>query len=327
MKPLYEGLLAVFAAALLAGGADAQDHDGPRHVREAGGDTPDRHRGAHSEEEHRDDVVHLTPEEIAELEIEIATAGPGTVEVYVELPGEVQPNSDRLAHIVPRYSGIVVEVRANIGDRVGRGDVLAVVESDDALAPYPVKTLIDGTVIAKHITLGEAVSRDKDTFLIADLSTVWVDLAVYQRDIDRIRRGERVQIFTGHGPALASGTISYVTPVIDESTRTATARVVLPNDSGLWRPGMFVTARVLVEEREAEVAVPRSAVHTMDERPVVFHHTSKGFAPRSVELGAEGLEHIEVLSGLDPGDRYAVSGGFTLKAELERGSFGDGHSH
>lgn len=280
----------------------------------------------HGHEDHPASV-ELSPAEMEEFGIETAVAGEGTIEVHVSLPGEVRPNDDRLAHIVPRYSGIVIDVRANIGQEVRRGDVLAVVESDDALTPYELKTLIDGTVIAKHITRGEAVSRDKDTYLIADLSSVWVDLTVYQRDIDRVRKGQEAQVYTGHEPAQASGVVSYITPVMDEATRTATARIVLPNPEGRWRPGMFVTARVLVASKKAAVVVPRTAIHSMDGDPVVFVETPEGFVPRNVTLGEQGRDDVEVVSGLEPGTRYVSVGGFTLKAELEKGGFDDGHAH
>jgi cobalt-zinc-cadmium efflux system membrane fusion protein len=312
-------LIAILAAVPSHTGAQEHEHD--HH--------PSKEPAGHEDHEEGGErrPILLTAEERAEFGIAVAEAGPGTIEVYLPLPGEVRPDADRLAHIVPRYSGIVMEVRANIGDAVTRSQVLAVVESDDALAPYDIKTLIAGTVIAKHITLGEAVSRERDAYVIADLGRVWVDLTVYQRDIDRIQVGQKALVYTGHGPEDASGTLSYITPVMDEETRTATARLVLPNPDGRWRPGMFVTARVLVERREAGVAVPRSAIQTVDERPVVFVETPEGFRLREVTVGTSGAEHLEIRDGLEPGERFVTAGSFTLKAELGKSSFGDGHGH
>jgi cobalt-zinc-cadmium efflux system membrane fusion protein len=273
------------------------------------------------------DHVELTPAEQAEFGIEVREATGGAVQVTLSLPGEVQPNGDRLAHIVPRYPGVVLETRAAIGDRVEQGDVLAVVESDEALTTYELRTLLAGTVIAKHITRGEAVSRDKGTYLIADLDTVWVDLAVYQRDIDRIRVGQRVLLHSGHGPVEAEARISYLTPVMDERTRTATARLVLPNPGGRWRPGTFVTADVVVETVEAPVVVPATALLRMDDHAVVFVETDEGFTPREVTIGARDREAVVITAGIRPGERYVAAGGFTLKAEMEKGGFGGGHAH
>lgn len=317
-----------------AAAQDGHDHDDHGHEEAEPHDDhgdpethaePDQDVGHDDYDEHGD--VALSPAELAEFGIEVVSAGPGRIETYVSLPGEVRPNADRLAHIVPRYAGIVTEVRANVGDRVKKGQVLAIVESDESLAPFEVTTLLSGTVISKHIALGEAVSRDRDIFVIADLSTVWVDLTVYQRDVSRVATNQRARIFVGHELAEDVSTISYVTPVVDERTRTATARVVLSNARGVWRPGMFVTGKVLIESTDVAVAVPRTALHTLESRSVVFVETDGGFRPQPVVTGRNGEAHVEITSGLTHGDRYVSHGGFTLKAELGKESFGDGHAH
>jgi len=276
--------------------------------------------------EHASELVRISKAELQEFGVEVSVAGPGKIETYVPLPGEVRPNENRVAHIVPRYSGIVTDVLVDIGDEVRKGQVLAIVESDQSLAPYEVRTLISGTVISRHVTFGEAVSRDKDAFVIADLSTVWIDLTVYQRDVARIEVGQKVLIHMGHHLVEGAGIISYVTPVVDEVTRTATARIVLTNGDRSWRPGMFVTGKVLVEEVTVPVAIPLTAPQTLGEKTVVFVETNGGFEPRQVKLGRGSETHVEVLSGLRPGVRYVSRGGFTLKAELGKESVGEGHA-
>lgn len=324
-------LLATYLT-FLAGPAPAAegDHDhGTAPVpsgEDHGEDEHDDHRD--DEDDHGD--LHLDAATRTEFGIEVAAVGPGVLEQVLALPGEVRPNADRLAHIVPRYSGIVTEVRATIGDQVAKGDVLAVVESDESLVPFEVTTLISGTVIEKHVALGEAASRDRDTFLIADLSTVWIELTVYQRDLDLVRPGQTVRLFIGHDRVAgidADFVVDYVSPVLDPHTRTATARVVAGNASGAWRPGMFVTGEVVVATEDVQVAVPRTALFTLDDEMVVFVETDHGFEPREVEIGRRGSVSVEVVAGLDAGTPVVVSGGFTLKAELGKDSFGHGHAH
>ncbi len=282
-------------------------------------DEHDGHEGAR--------IVKLTPEELREFGIETDIAEGGVIEQFLSLPAEIQPNADRLAHIVPRFPGIVTEVHAHLGDRVKTGQVLATIESDESLAPFHVKTLISGTVISKHITLGEAVSRESDMYVIADLNTVWVDVTLYQRDLERVRTGQMATIYVGHSPSKDAGAISYITPVVDETTRTATARIVLENKHGRWRPGMFVTAEVLIEKREVDVAIPKTALQTLDQHTVVFVETDGAFEAREITVGRTGGDLIEVLEGLRSGERYVSIGGFTLKAELGKDAFGDGHAH
>jgi cobalt-zinc-cadmium efflux system membrane fusion protein len=287
--------------------------------------------GARGEpEEQADDaaeeVVRVDPKLLEEFGIELANAGPGWIEKGISLPAEVRPNQDRVAHIAPRFPGIVREVRVDIGDSVKAEQILAVVESE-ALAPYPLKTLIDGVVITKHITRGEPVSRDRDCFTVADLRDVWVDISVYQNHLPEVRLGQTVILSAGHGLENAHGVISYVSPVVDEETRTATARVVLPNPDGVWRPGLFVTARVVVERAEVPLAVPRTALENVENRRVVFVEREDDFAARAVTLGRSDETRVEVLTGLQAGDRYVAKGGFTLKAELARSELSGGHGH
>lgn len=269
-------------------------------------------------EAHRRAIVRLPAGVLDEFGIRVAVAGPGRIGRTVTLPAEVRANEDRLAHITPRFPGIVKSVRKRIGDRVEAGELLATIESSESLASYPLTTGIAGVVIARHVTRGEAVTRETLAFVIADLHDVWIDISAHQNNLDQVRVGQRVLISAGHGREEAEGTISYVSPVVDEATRTATARVVLSNPDHVWRPGMFVTARVLVEDAEVPVVVPRTAVEIVGGERVVFVETDAGFAPRPIVGGRQDSRSIEVVAGLRPGERYVARGGFTLKAELAR---------
>lgn len=284
-------------------------------------------QGHEQEAGHTTGAIQLSAAQMAEFGITIETAAPGEIGVAVELPGEVRPDQDRLAHLVPRFGGIVKSVKKRVGDPVKEGDVLALIESSESLASYRLKSLIDGTVIAKHITRGEAVSSATEAFVVADLGSVWVDLSIYQSDLDRIRVGQSVVISAGkHGPS-ATATISYVSPVVDEKTRTALARIVLPNPEGHWRPGLFVTGTVTVEMTLAAVTVPREAVQTVGEESIVFVPDLDGLEPRPVTLGRSSERRVEILAGLSAGDRFVARGSFTLKSELGKAGFEAGHGH
>ncbi len=281
----------------------------------------------HDEHGHGEDFVKFTPAELAEFNIQLADAGPGEMAIVRKLPGEVRVNEDRLAHIGPRYAGIVTDVRVKVGDVVRDGQVLAMIESDVSLAPYPMTAIRGGTIIERHLAIGEPVSRGSGGFVVADLSDVWIDITIYQHDLDRIRVGKKVLIRSGSGEHSVSGTISYLTPVVDEHTRTATARLVVSNKDGYWRPGMFVSATVTVENIRSMVVVPLTAVHSFEGRDVVFVEMHDGFVPQPVVTGQQGDDKVVIISGLESGARYVAVGGFTMKAELGKESFGDGHNH
>jgi cobalt-zinc-cadmium efflux system membrane fusion protein len=103
---------------------------------------------------------------------------------------------------------------------------------------------------------------------------------------------------------------------------------VLDNPDGLWRPGLFVNGRVETASEQAAVVVPRSAVIGMNEESVVFVQTNEGFRPRRVRLGRKTEQHVEIIEGLDPGERYAATNVLTLKAQLNSAALDHaGHAH
>jgi len=290
-----------------------EEQHGKEHTEDGGG------HGAHAEEK----VVRRSAEELARFGVTLQVAGPGRIDRGIELLGEIRPNGDTLAHIVPRFAGVALAVNKAVGSHVTNKDILATIQSNESLAPYELRSLTEGTVIEKHITRGEAVDRDTPSFVIADLSTVWIDLSVYQKDIHEVSVGQAVRI-SCHGLPDAEGTISYLAPVVDQPTRTATARVVLPNPDRLWRPGLFVTGRIL-DPIEGSIVIPRSAVQTIDGTSSVFIKTDEGFEPRPVVIGRGGETMVEVVSGLAAGEPYVATNSFLLKAELGKGEAEHAH--
>lgn len=352
------------------------------------------HAGGEKHGGNEEGVVWLSPEARKTFGIEVAEAGPGKLERTITLPGEVRLNADRVAHIVPRVSGMVREVRKNLGDAVTPGEVIVIldskeladakaadlaaasrhvlakanverieklfekkiapeeellkarqalaetdidhrtaeaklhalgltqeqvehlhVEKDTDYSHYEIKAPFAGTVIEKHITLGEVVNPDTSSFVLADLSDVWIDATVYPQDIPRVAVGRPVLV-SAAGTDTHRSEITYVSPKVDEATRTGVARVVLPNADGHWRPGMFVRADLVVSDEDVAIVVPNSAIQTIENQTVVFVEEHDEFKKRPVLIGRTTSNQSEVLKGLNPGERFAASGTFILKAEL-----------
>ncbi len=299
------------------------DHGGHDEVSKNGAEPHDDH----GEESAHEDIVELTKAELQEFGIVISKAGSGTLKTEITVPGEVVVNYDRLAHIAPRFPGVVKSVFKHLGDRVKKGDVLAVVESNEGLFPYEIKSLLDGVVIEKHITIGEVRTEQDAAFVIADLDTVWVNLSIYQMHLPYVQIGQEVTISSGQEFSDVTRPITYLSPIVDEHTRTATARVVLANHDRDWRPGLFVEGKIVAKEEHASIVVPKSAIQKFEGNDVVFISTPEGFKPTVVKIGRKDLSSAEIVSGLTTGQKYVSKGGFTLKSELEKGSMSSGHSH
>jgi cobalt-zinc-cadmium efflux system membrane fusion protein len=292
------------------------------------GGAPDERNAEHGHDEHGAhdepaDTQRFGPRDMQRFGVTLAEAGPGPVDVAIELPGEVRPNADRLAHLAPRFAGIVRAVHKRVGDSVRAGEALAVIESE-TLARYELRAAFDGTVIDRHVTAGEVVRPDTPAFIVADLATVWIEVAVYQKDLPLVGVGRKVYVDGGPGIAGAEGTVAAVAPIVDQATRTAVARVVLENPDGRWRPGMFVTA-VVLDPTPAPLIVPKSALHADGGRTVVFVAEGERFEMRPVVLGRVGRTAAEITTGLAAGERVAADGSFLVKAELAKGEAGHAH--
>lgn len=298
--------------------AGHDDHE--RHDDHAGHDGHDDHEGE-TEEGH----VAISSEVLKEAGIEFAPVGPRVLAETIEFAGEVVLNSDRLAHIVPRFPGVAREVRKQLGDKVRAGDVMAIIESNESLTSYEVKSLTSGTVIEKHITLGEFVRDNTDIYVVADLSTVWLNLIVPPRDLAKLRTGQTVRVRAAHSEETATGKLTYIGPLVAEETRSVTARAALDNTSGHWRPGLFASGRIEIGQEPVTLAVPHDALNTIQGTPALFVRTAEGVEARPVTLGREDGAWIEILSGVAPGEIVAVTRTFLLKAEL--GKAEAEHSH
>jgi len=187
---------------------------------------------------------------------------------------------------------------------------------DTPLTRYEIVAPSAGTIIETYLTMGELLKDDTEAFRVADLSTVWVHCHVTPSALPLIRTGQRVTITANSSMPEATGTINYIGLLVSEETRTVVTRVVLPNPDGRWRPGLFVTAAITIGEAVVPLLIPKTALQTLDGQPSVFVQTAEGFVPRPVTLGQSNETHVEIIAGLQPGEPYAVTQTFLLKAEL-----------
>lgn len=180
----------------------------------------------------------------------------------------------------------------------------------------PVRSPIAGRVIARNATRGAAVQADTELFTIADLSKVWLEMALSAGDLAFVREGAPVRLKLASGEP-RDGTIVFVSPALDAATRIARAVAEVDNADGMLRPGDFTAATISANGGQAaSVVVPAEAVHTIKGNTGVFVRTKEGFAWRIVSLGRTTEQQAEVIDGLKPGEEVAATGSFTLKAEL-----------
>ncbi len=193
-------------------------------------------------------------------------------------------------------------------------------QDEQDFSRYELKSPIKGIIIQKHLTTGEAVKSDDDVFLLADLSEVWVNIAIPARDLNSIKLGQSVTVHDKDLELKSKGKLTYLDSIIDETSRTVTGRVVIPNQKSKWRPGTFVTLEITLYERTVPIAVPTRAIQTIRNWSVVFVKYGNFFEARPLELGKSDGNWTEVLSGLKKGEYFVDQNSFTVKAEIEKSS-------
>jgi cobalt-zinc-cadmium efflux system membrane fusion protein len=239
--------------------------------------------------------------------------------------GKIVPSEHRIAHVIPRFSGIVREGRKHIGDKVEKGEVLAIIESNQSLQPFEIRSQISGTVINGHLIVGEFVPDNQWVYIVADLSEVWADFFVPLRDRPGLSIGQKVQIASPTDTTVTEGVLSYLAPYADEKSQAQLVRAVIPNSKNDFLPGMFITGDVVLEEVRVPIAVRKSALQRFRDWDVVFVRVGDTYEVRPVSLGRSDGEWVEVRSGLSGADEYITENSFIVKADILKS--GATHDH
>ncbi len=162
-------------------------------------------------------------------------------------------------------------------------------------------------------------------FSVSDLSTVWVETPVAVQNLAAISSGQKATIRANAFTAEAEGKVAYVSSLLGEQTRSATARIVLANPKGLWRPGLPVTVDIVSDEAQVSIAVAAEAIQSLRGWQVVFGRYGDAFEARPLTLGRSDGRFVEVLEGLNAGEQYATKNSFLIKADI--GKSGASHDH
>ena len=256
--------------------------------------------------------------------IETATVGPQQVGETVEIIGRVELDPSGSAEVGAKYPGPVVSVHRNVGDRVARGALLARVESSYSLQTYSIYAPISGVITERNTNVGDIADSDP-MFVIADPSRTVATFPIFPRDIERVRPGQSVQIRGLEGQRSQGSNLRDFLPLAEVSNQAVTARAPLPNRDGYWRPGMAVRGLVSVDQRTVPLAVRTDAIQQFRDFRVVFAKIGETYEVRMLELGQEGPEWTEVISGIDPGTVYATENSYVIKADIEKS--GASHDH
>jgi cobalt-zinc-cadmium efflux system membrane fusion protein len=188
-----------------------------------------------------------------------------------------------------------------------------------------VRAPIAGEIIQKSANVGELVTASSPLFTVADLSRVWIDAALSEDQLTRIRAGASADITVPAYPnQVFTGRVVTVANALDPETRTALARIVIDNPKRLLKLEMFATARIATgEASDPRITVPDDAVVLLQGQPTVFLAAKSGFEPRAVQTGGHTNGRTVLTSGVVAGDKVVVAGAYALKARLLKSQIGE----
>jgi cobalt-zinc-cadmium efflux system membrane fusion protein len=334
-------------------------------------------------------TVTLTAQQIGDAGIEVTRPTVGGDAGAIELSATVEGDPQGVQVVSAVLGGRLVALTRNLGQSIGRGEALAIIESREAAAlnaeveaararaaladatlrreqrlftervspeqdllaaktaaaeagialrlaqqqlsttgggagglnRIAVRSPITGQVIARSATLGQTVAADAELFRVANLSRVTIVTSLVPADAGRVRPGARVEV-TAPGRR-QEARVTYVSPILDETTRLVPVIATIDNSAGLWRIGETVNASIIMPASGYRtVAVPSAAVQMIDDKPFVFVRTTTGFRAAPVALGRTNGGQVTVTSGLTGTERIASTNSFTLKAELGKSDAG-----
>lgn len=196
-------------------------------------------------------------------------------------------------------------------------EIARIERSGEVRRTITMRSPVSGYVVDKPVLAGQRIMAGDAIYRVADLSVVWVEGEVFERDLSSIRLG---QVVSAHFEALPgesrAGLITYVHPTLNPETRTVRVRVEMTNRDQRLKPGMYATLTMPVDGGRAALSVPRGAVLTTGERNLVFVRRADGkLEPRLVTIGGTGDARIEILGGLAAGETVVASATFLVDAE------------
>lgn len=196
---------------------------------------------------------------------------------------------------------------------LSESDIAALADKPAMAATFSLTSPIAGTVVERNGTLGATVGTDATVFKIIDTSRVWIDANVFEKDLERVKRGQAVKVSVPAYPGSTfSGTVILVSSIVNPETRTVQVRTEVPNPDGRLKPDMFANVEIVTDLHRTAVSIPQSAVLDDGDKTVVFVANGGEYTKRPVSVGLQSGDRVEIVDGLQAGDQVVFKGNYLL---------------
>src|ERR1043166_4861571 len=196
----------------------------------------------------------------------------------------------------------------------------ALTKKTDLAATFSLNSPIDGIVVERNATVGASVGTDANVFKIIDLSHVWIDADVFEKDLPRVRTGQDVKLtVTAFPQSIFSGKVILINSVVDPDTRTVKVRTEVANPDGRLKPDMFANVQIVTAMNRTAILIPQSAVLNDEGKTIVFVAEGDRYDKRQVQPGIQNNDRVEIVDGLAAGDKVVVKGNYLLLQQSKPG--------
>lgn len=236
----------------------------------------------------------------------------------IPVTGRIAQDAEQVTEVFASEAGIVKECSAPIGSVVSKGQVICVIESKDSKSLIKIQAPSSGVMIADFEKVGETVDAISPIHTIADLSKLFANFDVYEKEIGKIKIGQRVLVYsTAYPDQPFEGKIIFISPRVDETSFTIKIRVQIDNTDYLLKPGMFVQGEIILENQHAHFSVPSEAIQNLDGINVVFVKDEEAsFIPTEVKIRFASRKQTSVEGEINEGDLVVADGSYILKSKI-----------
>jgi cobalt-zinc-cadmium efflux system membrane fusion protein len=238
----------------------------------------------------------------------------------IPVTGRISQDSEETSEVVSPQRGLLTEQMASIGSVVSKDQVLAKVNSIEIKSPA------SGVIIASYLKDGESVDTISPLYTIADLTKLPANFDVYEKDIGKVQRDQKVLVYSTAFPDQPfEGKITFISPRVDETSFTIKIRVLINNQDYLLKNGMFVRGEIVLEGKPGHFSVPSDAVQDLAGIKVVFiKDEATSFIPTEVKVHFSSRKQTSVEGDIKVGDLVVAEGAFILKSKIMEGEIAGG---
>lgn len=281
---------------------------------------------AKSEAKPDENLVMLTKENLAHIELKTEAAQLGSLGMTLKAAGRVSANLNKTAKVTTTLEGRLVKLNFDLNDRVKAGEVTAVVDSPELLGKQlEIKAPIDGVIIERTATVGELVDKTKAIYTISDPTQLWVIAEIKERDIAAVKSGQDATFTVLAYPSEKfHGKVVLVGNQVEAGSRTLEVRIAVDNTDGRLKAGMFADVEIITTILDNVLLIPDSGLQTEGDNQIVFVALDGNkFEKRVVKLGLEQTGRVQILDGVKAGEKVVTEGSFILKSEMLKGQLGE----